>query len=45
MATALEQARANTRSYTIIQVMLDRNDRSPALSRLTATLAERVAKR
>jgi indolepyruvate decarboxylase len=45
MAAALEQAKANSRSYTIIQVMLDRNDQSPALSRLTARLAERVGKR
>jgi indolepyruvate decarboxylase len=45
MAVALEQAKANTRSYTIIQVMLDRNDHSPALSRLTARLAERVTRR
>ncbi len=42
MAAALERARANTQSYTIIQVMLDRNDHSPALLRLTARLAERV---
>jgi indolepyruvate decarboxylase len=45
MAAALEQAKANTRSYTIIQVMLDRDDHSAALSRLTAKLGERVAKR
>ncbi len=45
MAVALEQAKANMRSYTIIQVMLDRNDHSAALSRLTAKLGERVAKR
>lgn len=45
MAVALEQAKTNTRSYTIIQVMLDRNDHSPALSRLTAGLAERVTRR
>lgn len=45
MAAALEQAKTNTQSYTIIQVMLDRHDHSAALSRLTASLAERVAKR
>ena len=45
MAAALERARANTQSYTIIQVMLDRNDHSPALLRLTARLAERVTKK
>lgn len=45
MAAALKQAKANTQSYTIIQAMLDRNDHSPALGRLTARLAERVAKR
>ncbi len=45
MAAALERARANTQSYTIIQVMLDRNDHSPALLRLTARLAERVTRK
>jgi len=45
MALALERAKANTASYTIIQVMLDRDDRSPALSRLTARLGERVTAR
>ncbi len=45
MAKALERANANTQSYTIIQVMLDRNDHSASLSRLTAKLGERVAKR
>ncbi len=45
MAAALERARANTKNYTIIQVMLDRNDHSPALLRLTARLAERVTKK
>jgi len=44
MATALEQARTNTHSYTLIQVMLGRNDHSAALSRLTARLAERIAR-
>lgn len=42
MAAALERARSNTQGYTIIQVMLDRQDHSPALSRLTASLAKRV---
>jgi len=42
MAAALERARANTQSFTIIQVMLERTDRSPALSRLTARLHERI---
>lgn len=42
MAAALERARSNTQGYTIIQVMLDRHDHSPALSRLTASLAKRV---
>jgi indolepyruvate decarboxylase len=45
MADALVQAKKNTQAYTIIQVMLDRNDHSPALTRLTARLAERIAKR
>jgi indolepyruvate decarboxylase len=44
MANALERARANTAGFTVIQVMLDRGDHSPALLRLTATLAARVAK-
>jgi len=44
MAAALEKAKANRESYTLIQVALDRNDHSPALSRLTARLGERVAK-
>jgi indolepyruvate decarboxylase len=44
MADALERARANTAGFTVIQVMLDRGDHSPALLRLTATLAARVAK-
>ena len=41
---ALVQARANTESFTLIQVMLDRNDHSPALTRLTDNLKQRVAK-
>jgi indolepyruvate decarboxylase len=45
LADALKQAKANAHSYSLIQVMLDRHDRSPALSRLTARLAERVAKK
>ncbi|PPD44518.1 MAG: preprotein translocase subunit Tim44 [Methylocystis sp.] len=42
MAAALAQARANESGWSLIQVMLDREDRSPALQRLTAKLAERV---
>lgn len=45
MAAALEKARANLHGYTLIQVMLPRDDRSPALSRLAARLGERVAKK
>ena len=44
LADALKQAKANAHSYSLIQVMLGRHDRSPALSRLTARLAERVGK-
>jgi TPP-dependent 2-oxoacid decarboxylase len=44
MEAAFAQALANTSRFTLIQVMLDRNDHSPALRRLTKTLAERVAK-
>jgi len=44
MEAALAAALANTGSFTIIQVMLERGDHSPALQRLTRTLAERVAK-
>jgi indolepyruvate decarboxylase len=44
MEAALAKARGNTASFTIIQVVLDRNDHSPALLRLTQTLAERVAR-
>jgi indolepyruvate decarboxylase len=44
MESALAKARANTASFTIIQVMLERGDHSPALQRLTATLAKRVEK-
>jgi indolepyruvate decarboxylase len=42
MAAALARARANETGWTLIQVVLDRDDRSPALQRLTAKLAERV---
>lgn len=42
MAEALDKAHANAGSYSIIQVMLARDDHSPALKRLTASLAERV---
>ena len=42
MADALAKAHANTGSFSIIQVMLARDDHSPALKRLTASLAERV---
>ena len=45
MAGALKQAKANTQSYTIIQVVLGRDDHSAALHRLTVRLGERVAKR
>ncbi len=40
---ALAQAKANTESFTLIQVMLDRNDHSAALTRLTDSLKKRVA--
>lgn len=42
MEAALAKARANELGWSLIQVMLDRDDRSPALRRLTAKLAERV---
>ncbi|WP_457795707.1 alpha-keto acid decarboxylase family protein [Methylocystis sp. S23] len=42
MAAALAKARANESGWSLIQVMLDREDRSPALRRLTAKLGERV---
>jgi indolepyruvate decarboxylase len=41
-AAALERARANRGGFTLIQVKLGRGDHSPALTRLTARLAERV---
>ena len=42
MDAALSQALANTGGVSIIQVMLDRDDHSPALIRLTTTLGERA---
>ncbi|MBL1257499.1 alpha-keto acid decarboxylase family protein [Methylocystis sp. Sn-Cys] len=42
MAAALARARANEAGWSLIQVILDRDDKSPALRRLTAKLAERV---
>ncbi|HET7718078.1 MAG TPA: thiamine pyrophosphate-binding protein [Bauldia sp.] len=42
MEEALSRARANRDAYTLIQVILPRDDHSPALRRLTASLAERV---
>jgi indolepyruvate decarboxylase len=45
MAAALERARANTESFTIIQVMLDRHDHSPALQRLTQSLHRQIVGR
>jgi indolepyruvate decarboxylase len=44
MADALARARANTGAFTLIQVKLPRDDHSPALGRLTASLADRVGK-
>jgi indolepyruvate decarboxylase len=44
MAAALTRARANKGSYTLIQVILPKDDHSPALHRLTASLKERVHK-
>jgi indolepyruvate decarboxylase len=44
MADALARARTNTGAFTLIQVKLPRNDHSPALGRLTASLADRVGK-
>ena len=43
MAVALEAAKAR-KDWSLIQVMLARDDRSPALTRLTTTLKERVAR-
>jgi len=42
MAAALAKAKANTQSFTLVQVMLDRNDRSAALLRLTERLQKQV---
>ncbi len=42
MEAALVKARANNSSWSIIQVMLDRDDHSPALKRLSTKLSERV---
>ncbi len=42
METALAKALSNDSSWSLIQVVLDRNDYSPALQRLTAKLRERV---
>ena len=39
---ALERARGNAESFSILDVHLDPRDMSPALRRLTASLAERV---
>lgn len=39
---ALLTARKNTESFTIIDVKLDKHDRSPALTRLTKKLGEKV---
>ncbi len=44
MEEALTRARANRGGYTLIQVVLPKDDHSPALLRLTASLAERVHK-
>ena len=45
LAAALIAAKANVESYSLIQVMLERGDCSPALTRLTARLAEQIAHR
>ena len=42
MAAALARARANDAGWSLIHVVLDRDDHSPALKRLTAKLGERV---
>jgi indolepyruvate decarboxylase len=39
---ALEDARAYTDSFSLLDVHLDRDDVSPALKRLTATLGKQV---
>ncbi len=43
LETALGEADANTRSYSLIEVHLDPLDRSPALERLAARLAKKLA--
>lgn len=42
MEAALAEARANVQGWSLIQVVLDRDDRSAALKRFTAKLSERV---
>ena len=42
LAAALARARANVAGWSLIHVVLDRDDHSPALKRLTAKLGERV---
>lgn len=42
LARALRTARRNVESFTLIDVKLDRHDRSPALTRLTEKLGELV---
>jgi TPP-dependent 2-oxoacid decarboxylase len=42
MAAALAAAQANLSGWSLIHVVLDRDDRSPALKRFTAKLSERV---
>lgn len=44
MVDALIRARANKDAYTLIQVMLRKDDHSPALRRLTTHLSERIHK-
>ncbi len=39
---ALREAHAHRESFALIEVALDRNDRSPALQRLTAGLGEKI---
>jgi indolepyruvate decarboxylase len=45
LAEALARARANRGAFTLIQAVLPPDDHSPALRRLTASLAERVHKK
>ena len=42
LAQALEAARENTESYSILDVRLAQNDISPALRRLTSSLGQRA---